>query len=330
VLTDARCGRGITILVVPSHLARRAQNAPARRLRPLSRKAVAAVAVTLMASALAACAGTGQAPAASHPGRTARPAPGAAAPAGHDARTGTGRDQGKASAPAGRVQAAEAPGPQTSCRSVVHIGDSTSDGLVLPAYQPDAALRIARQYRDVGVTNFIPEVSGARSLVETWHGIPNGYTVAQQLVRGGYVGCWVIALGTNDAADVAVGSAVNMPTRIRDLMNLLSPEPVMWVNVVTLLHSGPYAESMMQEWNRDLLQACARYPNMRVYNWAAVARPSWFIPDGIHYTPYGYAQRSRDIAQALAQAFPAHILSPRLFEGSDVFRPLAASGCLVQ
>ena len=76
-----------------------------------------------------------------------------------------------------------ASGPaRTSCHAVVHIGDSTSDGLVLPAYQPDPAPRIAAQYRRVGVTTFIPEVSGARSIVETWHGFPNGYTVAQQLI----------------------------------------------------------------------------------------------------------------------------------------------------
>jgi lysophospholipase L1-like esterase len=186
----------------------------------------------------------------------------------------------------------------------VHIGDSTSDGLVLPAYQPDANLRIAAQYRRVGVTRFIPEVSGARSIYETWHGFPNGYTVAQRLIQHGYQGCWVIALGTNDAADVAVGSAMSMPERIREMMTLIGNEPVLWVNVVSLLSSGPYAESNMQGWDRSLLQACPDYPTMKVYDWAAVAQPSWFIPDGIHYTPQGYAERSRLIANALAQAFP--------------------------
>jgi hypothetical protein len=44
---------------------------------------------------------------------------------------------------------------------------------------------------------------------------------------------------------------------------------------------------------------------MRVYDWATVARPSWFISDGIHYTPQGYAERARGIADALALAFPA-------------------------
>jgi len=192
----------------------------------------------------------------------------------------------------------------TSCRSVVHIGDSTSDGLVLPAYQPDAALRIAAQYQRVGVATFIPEVSGARSIVETWHGFPNGYTVAEQLIDQGYHGCWVIALGTNDAADVAVGSNVGLAARIQRMMSLLGDQPVMWVNVTSLVASGPYSDRNMRQWNQALLQACPLYPDMRVYDWAAVARPSWFIPDGIHYTPQGYAERSRLIADALARAFP--------------------------
>ena len=222
----------------------------------------------------------------------------------------------------------------TSCRSVVHIGDSTSDGLVLPAYQPDAALRIAAQYQRVGVTRFIPEVSGARSIVETWHGFPNGYTVAEQLIADGYQGCWVIALGTNDAADMAVGSNVGLATRIQRMMSLIGDQPVMWVNVTSLLASGPYADSNMRQWNRALLQACPSYPDMRVYDWAAVAQPSWFIPDGIHYTPYGYAQRARLIADALAHAFPRsqpglpqmnRMLSPEV-TGEAVSPP---SNCLV-
>ena len=44
---------------------------------------------------------------------------------------------------------------------------------------------------------------------------------------------------------------------------------------------------------------------MRVYDWAAAAKDSWFISDGIHYTSAGYAARARLIAQALARAFPA-------------------------
>ena len=44
----------------------------------------------------------------------------------------------------------------------------------------------------------------------------------------------------------------------------------------------------MQSWNDALLEACSRYPNMRVFDWAALARDEWFIEDGIHFTSPGY------------------------------------------
>ena len=155
------------------------------------------------------------------------------------------------------------------------------------------------------MTRLVTEISGGRSIVETIDGQPNAYTVAQRLVRDGYRGCWVLALGTNDTADVYVGSAVSRATRIQRMMSLIGNQPVMWVTVKSLLTSGPYAESQMQLWNSALIQACVRYPGMRVYDWAADAQSSWFIADGIHYTSAGYAARANLIAQALGAAFPA-------------------------
>ena len=237
----------------------------------------------------------------------------AASSSPHPVPSGTRAAPHRASAPA----AASGPA-RSSCRSVVHIGDSTSDGLISPDYLPDARQRIAAQYAQVGVTRLITEISGGRSIVETIDGQPNAYTVAQQLVADGYRGCWVLALGTNDTADVYVGSTVSQAARIQRMMSVIGNQPVMWVNVRSLLTSGPYAESQMQLWNSALLQACARYPDMRVYNWAADAQSSWFIADGIHYTSAGYAARAHLIAQALAAAFPA---------GGKRARP--RSGCLI-
>ena len=188
---------------------------------------------------------------------------------------------------------------------MVHIGDSTSEGLISSDYLPDPRQRIAAQYAKVGVTTFVPEISGARSIVETYQGQPNAYTVAKQQVQQGYQGCWVLALGTNDAADVDVGSPVSLAARIKEMMSVIGGQPVMWVNVKSLLASGPYAESNMLAWDHALIQACASYPNMRVYDWASAAKDSWFISDGIHFTSAGYAARARLIASALARAFPA-------------------------
>ena len=97
----------------------------------------------------------------------------------------------------------------------MHIGDSTSEGLISPDYLPDPQQRIGARYAQVGVTTFIPEISGARSIVETYDGLPNAFMVAQQLVQQGYRGCWVLALGTNDTADVAVGSTFSLATGSR-------------------------------------------------------------------------------------------------------------------
>jgi peptidoglycan/LPS O-acetylase OafA/YrhL len=196
-------------------------------------------------------------------------------------------------------------GLRTSCRAVVHIGDSTSEGLVSPSYLPNPAKRIAAQYQDVGVQTVRTDIVGARSVIETLPGTVNGLDAARTIVSGGYRGCWVIALGTNDTADVAIGSASGRMARIQRMMGAAHGQPVMWVDVISLLAGGPYAEANMQQWNAALRQACPRYPNMRIFDWASLAQPSWFISDGIHYTSAGYAIRGQQIAQGLAKAFPA-------------------------
>ena len=198
------------------------------------------------------------------------------------------------------------PPPRTSCTSVVHIGDSTSDGLFSNDYLPNKSQQIPAQYADVGVKTTIDKVVGATSVVESLPGTPNAQTMATGEIKSGYHGCWVIALGTNDTADVAVGSEVGRAQRIKTMMGIIGNQPVMWVEVKSILSSGPYAESNMELWNQALQQALPNHPNMRLYNWPAVVRTSWFINDGIHYTSDGYAHRGQDIAEALAEAFPAN------------------------
>jgi hypothetical protein len=193
----------------------------------------------------------------------------------------------------------------TSCLTVGHIGDSTSVGLVSPQYLPDPAQRLAAQYADVGVKHQWVDASGGRSIVEVLPGQVNGYDVARNWNSEGFRGCWVFALGTNDTANVAVGSNVSRMARIERMMAVAHGQPVMWVNTHTLLSTGPWSEANMRTWNDDLVSACARYPNMRVFNWAAMDQPGWHISDGIHYTSAGYAIRAAAIAHALARAFPA-------------------------
>ncbi len=206
---------------------------------------------------------------------------------------------------AATTPASTAPSHGTSCTSVVHIGDSTSEGLVSHDYLPKRSERIEARYANQGVRKEHMEISGATSIVETLPGGTNAQDVAHGLLDSGYDGCWVLALGTNDAADVYVGSSVSLSTRIDKMMSVIGDQPVMWVNVKSLVGSGPYAESNMEEWNTALEDACAKYPNMRIFDWAGAVKDSWYIPDGIHYTSPGYKARAQLIAKALAKAFPA-------------------------
>ena len=199
---------------------------------------------------------------------------------------------------------------RTSCGAVAHIGDSTSVGMTSRVWLPDAAQRLRDQYRDVGVRRALIDASGGRSIVEELPGQVNGYGVASAWYREGFRGCWVFALGTNDIANIAVGSTVGAQARISEMMAAAHGEPVLWVNTQTDLATGPWSERNMQRWNSALVAACQSHPNMRIFDWASLIRPSWHLPDGIHYTSAGYAIRAHDIARALARAFPADGRSP--------------------
>jgi hypothetical protein len=217
--------------------------------------------------------------------------------------------RGRAPASA-RAAAKTGSGLRTSCQSVAHIDDSTSVDLISPASLPVPAQRLGAQYRDIGVRHVRIDASGGRSVVEEMPGQVNGYKVASAWRATGYRGCWVFALGTNDVADVQAGSAVGLTARISSMMSVAHGEPVLWVNTRTELSTGPWANAGEQAWDHALDQALKQYPNLKIFNWSAVAQPAWFLTDGIHYNTPGCAIRAHDIAAALARAYPARGPSP--------------------
>ena len=206
---------------------------------------------------------------------------------------------------------------QTSCPQVVHVGDSTSIGLMSSAYQPNKKNWVDEQYRKVGAHDVQTDISGARSIVERWHHLPNAQDAVKAELDGGYQGCWVMAMGTNEAANQAVGGRVNSDERIDLIMKPVGDHPVLWLTVKTQKTRGPYANREMRKWNAALVDGCRRYPNMRVYDWAVEVPDSWFINDGIHFTTRGYAERGKRTAEALARAFPKQGSSP----GECLIRP---------
>jgi hypothetical protein len=160
-------------------------------------------------------------------------------------------------------------------------------------------------YSAVGVRTATADVDGARSIVERYRDRPNAEEAVAARVAAGYSGCWVMALGINEAANVAVGGSVGHDERIDRMMRQVNGQPTMWTTAKTLKRTGPYADKQMAGWNAALVRACDRYPNLRVFDWRAEVRDDWYIYDDIHYSTAGYAERADRMAAALARAYPA-------------------------
>ena len=187
----------------------------------------------------------------------------------------------------------------------MHIGDSTSLSLFDPKGVGGDALTMDQRYRDVGVATVYPDNDGARAIFEHVDADPSALEVAQGVRDNGYHGCWVMMIGTNDAANIAAGSNVSADTRIRRVMDVIGGDPVLWVNAVTQRTEDAYRNASMLAWNDELDRIAADYPNMHVFDWYDVVQPQWFRNDGIHYTVEGSAQRAALTAQALVDALPA-------------------------
>lgn len=202
--------------------------------------------------------------------------------------------------------AQSAPG-RTSCSRVLYIGESTSLGLVVPQQIPTPAERLDARMRQVGVSSLTVNVSGGRSSVERLMGRPSSMDVLTPRLTRDFTGCYVLALGVNDAANASMpGSAATMRSRIDRVMHRIGNRPVLWPLNSTDPHlSGPYANANMQKFDRELRAATSRYPSLRLYDWAGEVNPAWREGDGIHDTRGGSRHRALMYAHALAVAFPA-------------------------
>jgi peptidoglycan/LPS O-acetylase OafA/YrhL len=199
---------------------------------------------------------------------------------------------------------------RTSCSILVHVGDSTSLGMMSKTYLPDDADRLDARYRDVGVQFFVPEISGGRAIVEKIKVTQkNAWEIVTAKASGGYKGCWVIALGIGDSATLK-GNGDGLSQRIDSMMKAAKDARVMWTTGKTLLEKGPYQNAYLDAWNAALLDACTRHPNMRVYDWASEVRDEWYLPDKIHPNEIGSKERAARIANAVAVAFPKDAASP--------------------
>ena len=195
----------------------------------------------------------------------------------------------------------------TSCERVVQIGDSTSVYLWDVQYiDGPAANTMGERYRAVGVEEVFQDSNGGRSIVERvadWQ--TNAFEVAVAVKDNGFRGCWVLMIGTNDAANIAAGAAMGAQERIERMLYVIGDDPVLWVDAVTHGVSSAYRNDSMRAWNEVLYRTAADHPNLAVLRWSEWVQSDWFVPDGIHYTRQGRTWRAAITALALAESFPA-------------------------
>lgn len=185
------------------------------------------------------------------------------------------------------------------------IGDSTAVGLDGANGVLSAEQAITSQLADIGVGDLRLDVSGGRSIVETLPNQANGVDAIKAIQSTGFSGCWVIALGTNDAANIAAGSNADAATRVRRVLDAVGGEPVLWLTASTVRADGHWARPNTVRWNGDLSSLAVGMGNVAVADWDAMASVQpWFVADGIHPNTAGLVARSQFIADTLRVYYP--------------------------
>lgn len=212
-----------------------------------------------------------------------------------------------AAAPVSAIVSADPDVPaaaEPACHTVAQVGDSTSLAGINTQLVPDEHERTEGAYHDIaGVDHTWIDALAGRTTVDPANNGTNGVDALTTLTTHN-PDCYVLAVGTNDAGYVAMGSAVPAAERIDRMMALTAGKPVLWPTVVTLPTetADGYQPESMRAFNAALVDATNRYPTLHVYDWAALAEanPELFYEDGIHPNPDGARLRNRKFAEQLA------------------------------
>jgi hypothetical protein len=149
---------------------------------------------------------------------------------------------------------------------------------------------------DAGVEHLEYDFLGGRSFVE---GNNNGIEAIQRINARSTPDCYGLIMGTNDAANMSVGSAPNVTDRVDRVMHETGDRPVFWVSPVVA--STATANGYDPQAADDFTAGLSRYANQAGNDrfWVVNTRhfyeenagkdglPStvdgFFEPDGIHY-----------------------------------------------
>lgn len=203
------------------------------------------------------------------------------------------------------------------CASVGVVGDSTALGLMgrksetwmhgdrmlSEGYTVEAGGDVLGQaLAKKGVETLNYDVAAGRSAREEVGAAPNAVD-ALKTINEKNPDCYLVVLGTNDAANEKAGSALKAKERIESVTAAASQDkPIVWLEPEVTAdavssNSETFADSVVN-FNQTLEQESDNIKNLIVL--PIKQDKSWFTEDGIHYTAEGSAHRADAIAEAFS------------------------------
>ena len=228
---------------------------------------------------------------------------------------------------AGSPETSPALGPKR-CEAILHVGDSLTLTMVpelLATYRSQGFQRVqwsAARGRSMHAPGRAPDKTS---------GLEAARKARSWSKARGLQPCWVIALGTNDAAG---GSSRQLTRGIRKMLEIIDGDPAVWVNV-WMFDTAPdtkFTAANSLRFNRLLASEAAKVDNLTVLDWAGFAQPfqrRWYRPDHLHLNKLGLLNRARFVgirATALLRRAAQEVARPAaVAAGTSMSRPLRTS-----
>jgi lysophospholipase L1-like esterase len=137
----------------------------------------------------------------------------------------------------------------------------------------------------------------------------NGVKTYKEYIKKGIVpDAVIVALGSNDLQQSPKASFYLR--EIRELLTLIGPRPVVWVNVYRT--DLPFYPRRSATFNAALLNVTSEFPNLTILDWSTqlIANPKWLSFDKLHLQPIGYRARATMYVQAASELWNILVLPP--------------------
>lgn len=189
----------------------------------------------------------------------------------------------------------------TACDHVVHLGDSLT---------VRHAVHLRRAYRKIGIREPLILAGEGRGITfksgrDTETGLQAASAARAVALEKSWKVCWVVALGTNDAA--WLDSRERRWSSMGQLQRLIGADPVLWVDVWVFNNTDRprYGVDRSTAWNSLLSARQRTRAAFHVLRWSEQARahPEWYLTDRIHYRVSGAKARAAAITTELVRLF---------------------------